>query len=270
MDRRIPDSLTYLLSKYYQLLEKELGDSIHGVYIYGSIATGSYDDEKSDIDFMTVINGEITDEKIEKIKSVHKDLRGITPDALKMEGEYVNRYDLEQGRFDSKYPYIADGRFQEFVPLKYMTLFQVKEFGITLYGEEFSSIKFDIGWEKVEKELKERLHGYWLNMAEKKGTLLIDGWVAMITLNVCRLFYALENMNFTSKAAGGKYALENLPTEWHRLIREALRIQDGTSKQSLFTSRWERRKALKSFVNYLSDCLRNNHNSCSFYNDAAM
>ncbi|HEX3029065.1 MAG TPA: nucleotidyltransferase domain-containing protein, partial [Clostridia bacterium] len=161
MDKRIPNSLTYLLSKYYQLLEKEFGGSIHGVYIYGSIATGSYDDEKSDIDFMAVINGELTDERIERIKSVHKNLASIAPDALKMEGEYVNRYDLEQGRFDNKYPYIADGRFQEFVHLKYMTLFQVKEFGITLYGEEFSSIKCDISWKKVEEELKERLQGYW-------------------------------------------------------------------------------------------------------------
>ncbi|HEX3028182.1 MAG TPA: aminoglycoside adenylyltransferase domain-containing protein, partial [Clostridia bacterium] len=110
----------------------------------------------------------------------------------------------------------------------------------------------------------------WLHKAEKKGTLLIDGWVAMITLNVCRLFYALENKSFTSKVLGGEYAIRNLPDEWHKLIREALRIQDGISKQSLFPSRWERRKVLKSFVNYLSDCLKNNHNSCSFYNNAAM
>ena len=53
------------------LLEVMPADRIQGIYLYGSHALGAFDPDKSDIDFITVLNDEIGKDDVEKLKVVH-------------------------------------------------------------------------------------------------------------------------------------------------------------------------------------------------------
>ena len=55
MSSRIPQSIQPLLDAYLHALEP-LQAHIHGIYIYGSIALGAFEEQESDIDIVVLIS----------------------------------------------------------------------------------------------------------------------------------------------------------------------------------------------------------------------
>ncbi len=252
MNHSIPMEIQNLLNLYVESLVSEFGDAIFGVYIYGSLASGCFDMETSDIDFMTIIKKDLDEEEIKRIQSIHNKLIESSKYGKILEGEYVSLNDITNGMPKKQYPYFAFGKFQGFVKLKNFAWFQLSEKGINYYGTEFNSIAGNIDWKDVKKELLERLNQYWPSVVNWR-LIVSDKWIPLVVLSVCRVYYSLENKSTISKVGGGEYALTKLPTEWHPLIHEALRIHKKSQGKSLFKTRTERLKRVKEFVKFVSE-----------------
>ena len=251
MEHNIPVEIQTLLESYVKLLREEFGEAIFGVYIYGSLVTGCFDKESSDVDFLTVIKSSLDPEDIKRLEGVHKKLRSINSFGNMLEGEYVRYGDIIDGMPYKQYPYFAFGRFEGHVGLKSFAWFQLKERGIALYGNDFKDIAGETDWKEIRAELLERISDYWSGMADWK--LLFDRWLALVVLSVCRIYYTLENKSTISKDGGGKFALSKLPEKWHILINEALRIQKKSSDRSLYRSRIKRTRDARDFVKHISE-----------------
>ncbi len=250
MEYYIPVEIQSLLSSYVNLLKCEFGDALVGVYIYGSVVTGYFKKEYSDIDFMTVINRNLNSSDVDIIQTIHRKLNKSNVYGYLLEGEYVNSNDIKDGIPNGQYPYFAFGEFQGYVNLKSFAWFQLRERGIAYYGDDFCDLAGSISWDEVRAELLDRLNNYWPEKINWK-VLFFDRWQALIVLSVCRVYYALEKKSTISKDGGGEYALTKLDSEWNPIIREALRIQNK-SKNSYYKSKLKRFFDTRKFVRYVS------------------
>ena len=67
-----------------------LGDYFTGMYLYGSLATGDFDKDRSDIDFCVVTGERLPKRLISDLKTMHTQLyKSGLEWATKLEGAYV-------------------------------------------------------------------------------------------------------------------------------------------------------------------------------------
>ena len=52
--------------------QNALGENFFGMYLYGSLASGDFDEHSSDTDFVIVTRDEISDETIPKLRALHE------------------------------------------------------------------------------------------------------------------------------------------------------------------------------------------------------
>lgn len=251
MHNSLPMELQQLFQSYVQALSYELGDIVHGVYIYGSVALGYFNNEKSDIDFMTFLKRDLSEDEFKKIKAIHEDLISSNIYADRLEGEYINIQDIQNQNYSKECPYFAFGKYHGAVGIKSFSLFQVKEKGLKIYGEDFNTIVNDIDWNDVKKDLGKRLNEYWTKKGNSSLLLMLDAWISLIVLTLCRIYYVLEKKAVSSKMESAEFVIQNIDEKYHTLIKEALRIQYDTSKKSLFTKKNERKKLTREFVDHM-------------------
>lgn len=75
--------------------------------------------------------------------------------------------------------------------------------------------------------------------------------VEYTVLNLAKIVYGLDGRSAATRAAAGQYALSVLPAHWHKLIREALRINKIRSSVSYYESKKARAEELRRFVQYI-------------------
>ncbi|MBA3872528.1 MAG: nucleotidyltransferase domain-containing protein, partial [Anaerolineae bacterium] len=92
MDKRVPEVIRPMLQAYLDQLEQQLPGFVESVYLHGSIALGAFDEQRSDIDFITLIRRiETTEEAIKlytQLINIHQTLSKDYPRWL-FEGSYL-------------------------------------------------------------------------------------------------------------------------------------------------------------------------------------
>lgn len=234
----LPTELVPLLNHYVLLLQEQLPDKLHGIYLYGSVAQGFYEGKQSDIDFITVFTAELSDSELSQLLQVHQSLEGYYPLAATMDGVYIALAQVGKNNQQlDKYPYYATGSFcraghHDINPITWWSL------GAPLYGPP---LKVDVIWSEILMATQNNLRGYWQRKIEAiSHTIATDDNIEWMVLTLCRIVATLETQMYTSKTKGGEYALAALPAHWHDIVREALRIRDRRPELSLYHSVAER------------------------------
>ena len=75
MNERIPNILRPLLYEYESDLKKYFGNKIFGVYLYNSVALDGFDKDKSDIDFITILNEDFEDKEVSTLRLIHNRIK---------------------------------------------------------------------------------------------------------------------------------------------------------------------------------------------------
>jgi predicted nucleotidyltransferase len=90
-----------------------LGEQFVGLYLYGSLATGDFDQDRSDIDFVVVTASELPASLIPALEEMHIRLaENGSKWAAKLEGSYIPRQALRQyNPADPPRPQFNEGRF---------------------------------------------------------------------------------------------------------------------------------------------------------------
>ncbi|MCE5173028.1 DUF4111 domain-containing protein [Paenibacillus profundus] len=249
MHDRIPPSIHPLLLQYAELLQIELPDAFHGVHLYGSIALGAYDDQKSDIDFVTTINRSLTADELSRLKNVHRRLLRSSPLAKRMDGMYIRLEDVGKVNGELQpYPCCASGTFKPsaYWDVNHITWWTLKHHAIPVAGRELQPL-IRTDWRDVSDTLKYNIEDYWAQKAEKRLCFLLDEWVESAVLTLCRIEYTLQEQHIISKTGAGEHALAVLPEQWHPQVHEALRIRTGSGIPA-FSSRLRRAAAIQHFL----------------------
>jgi hypothetical protein len=248
LDSRIPAHLSPALRAYVDALHKAFPERVYALSLYGSLALGGFVERASNIDFLTVMVGQISEDDQTLIKALHQQLRRVDRWASRLDGEYAELDQIEAGELDTPCLFVADGSLAgrcEVSKASWLTLVQC---GISVIGPEPAAFIPDVPWADLEQEMCYDLGVYWAPEATSRWLFLSSAWVASAVLTLCRIVYTMDRHTVTSKPAAAEYALGILPAEWHRLIHEALRVRTGEPRLSLYVSRIARASETRRFV----------------------
>jgi hypothetical protein len=198
-----------------------LGRSLVGVYLYGSLAAGDFDLERSDLDLLAVVSSDVDGEEFDRLDLMHRRFAEEHPDwDDRIEVAYVSapalrRFKSEMGSF----PVISPGEqfhMKESDGGWLMNWYMVQEVGITLFGPPPAAFMPEISKAEFVGAVREnsRIWAEWVHGMRRPG----EQSYAILTM--CRALYAHTHGEQVSKREAADWAEAHLPG-WSSLIRWA-------------------------------------------------
>ncbi|GKU24879.1 DUF4111 domain-containing protein [Clostridium folliculivorans] len=248
----IPQKVEQVLFAYENELKCTFNNKIFGVYIYNSVTLGNFDDSKSDIDFLTIINEDFDDVDLKKLKLIHQKLLNAYKYASKMEGMYIRIDKVGKGNDEiPPYVYFSNKKLHEYgyYDINSVTWWMLRNYGVAIKSPSISNLQLNIEWKNVITNMNYNINCYWKRKLENKFIFITDYWIEFSILTLCRILYTFENNKITSKTEAAKFAANMMVNEKYKMIiSEALRIRTGASKKSLYKGRVDRLRDARDFV----------------------
>lgn len=223
-----------LLSTLEDVLINRLGENLVGLYAYGSVFEATFDPVRSDVDCIAVTGQPLTADEFRRLDDDlaqraaadawfdRLQLSLLIRDAVLSDDPRACLYQFgELTRSGS------DGN-----PLVWMDVLQR---GGVLFGAETESFLPEIT-PGVFREALVREVGY---LREELITKPKSKWRDKPTyriyavLTLCRILYSARTGGLASKAGAGKWALSEVSSRWHPLIRKALGAAGAEGEETL-------------------------------------
>ena len=217
-------------------VEGALGEQLVGLYVGGSLATGAFDPETSDVDFVVVTEREVTEEVGERLRSAHARITaGPSAWAKKLEGMYVPRETLRtRRRSTQRCAYLGTGAWFGLGTYQsdwILQLHLVREHGIVVKGPDPKLLIDPISAEEIRASCAAIMRDWAPLLAD---TSRFDAeYQAYTVLTMCRMRYTLEHGAIVSKAEAADWAKGRLGDAWAPLIERALAWRHGESFDAL-------------------------------------
>jgi predicted nucleotidyltransferase len=198
-------------------------ESLVGLYLYGSLTTGDFDPDSSDIDLLVVTSSEITAPEFEALRAMHRDLERDNPEwEDRVDVVYVPATALRTFRSEKSPIVISPGepfhvREGEALRDWLQNWYIVRESGLTLFGPPPKSIIPPI----TQDEFVEAVRRYAAEVSERVRHDLDRKSQAYVILTMCRRLHVHRTGKQASKRQAALWA-QNEFLEWSRLIQDAL------------------------------------------------
>ena len=215
--------LNIIVKKYKEIL----GSNLVGIYVHGSMAFNCFNWDKSDIDFLVVVDKKLSKNEKLNMLEVLETLRAQSPaKGLEMsvvlkkyciDFQYPTPYELHFSkdwleRYLANPLLLCDDRIKTDNDLAaHFTV--ICHVGITLYGVPIRDVFGEVPKEDYIDSIKNDV---------KNGNIEIIKNPMYIILNLCRVVAYIKDNLITSKEQGGNWALNNLPNEYSGIINQAL------------------------------------------------
>lgn len=255
MDQRIPEPIQPLLQNYLLQVNQQTPNLVTAFYIEGSIALDGFNEHFSDIDFIAILNRQITSTEIATLRNIHQSIEKSFP-KWRMSGSYLQVSDLSYFTHDlGQSPSYHDGVLQPHGTFELNSVegWILKNHGIALIGPESQTLGFNVDWNLLIQKMRGNLNSYWKGWTNQPQRLLMlfsDWGIQWAVLGVLRQFYSFRENSITTKTKAGEYALTCTPEKWHRLIQEALDIRAGR-KHSAYHFRLSRTIEAIEFLKFV-------------------
>jgi hypothetical protein len=228
------NALLHVLLSNVQAL---LGHDFLGLYLYGSLASGDFDPQRSDIDFVVVTVGELSDAMIAALETMHARIAasGATW-AQKLEGLYMplhtfRRYDPTYAR----YPSVNEGRFwvggygSDWVIQRHI----IREQGVVVAGPPPHTLIEPVHADELRRAVLATLHEWWAPMLDAPARLHAGVYQAFAILTMCRALYTLRYSTIVSKVVAAQWARDALDNRWAALITWAIAWHSDTEEDHM-------------------------------------
>ena len=203
-----------------------LGDTFCGAYLHGSFATGDAD-ESSDVDFVIVSHGDLTDGHIHGLQSLHRRLHALESAwAQHLEGSYIPRRHLRRMDWTHRPFLFLDNGAEELVWDSHCNTAVVRrllrECGLVLDGPDPKTLVDPVSAADLRREARVRVREY-ADWASESAARPMSRWTQpYLVLTFCRLLFTLVEGRVAAKREAAEWALRALDTEWASLIRKAV------------------------------------------------
>jgi ribosomal protein S18 acetylase RimI-like enzyme len=224
----VNDVLRRLLSGAQTVLDEQFV----GLYLYGSLASGDFDPQRSDVDFVVVTAGELDAETVAALEALHEHLAASGLKwAAKLEGAYLPRSTLR--RHDPEgppRPCVNEGRFylaceeSDWVIQRHL----LREHPVVVAGPPLRDMIDPVGPDDLRRAAIAILHEWWAPMLDDPARLYRSDYQAYAVLTMCRALYLLEHGAVASKPVAARWAQASLDARWAALIAQAEAWQPGT------------------------------------------
>ena len=209
-------------------VKRILGDHFVGMYLYGSLSTGDFNPESSDIDFLVVTTDSLSEDEVSGLEAMHEQTWATSlKRAGKLEGAYVpaeliRRHDPN----GPACPTVNEGRFYR-APLGSDWIIQrhvVREYGVVIEGPDPRLLIDFVSPNQIRGAILAVLQEWWCPMLDDSSWLREhdSGYHAFAVITMCRVLHGLETGAIVSKPKAVQWALARLEDPSRRLIAKAL------------------------------------------------
>jgi predicted nucleotidyltransferase len=222
-----------VLAALHTQVKAVLGSQFVGLYLYGSLATGDFNLESSDLDFLVVTEDLLPSETIAALETLHQELwAGGLKWAAKLEGSYVPRALIR--RHDPEGPacptvnegaFFIDRRGSDWILQRHV----IRECGLVLDGPDPKTLIDPVSAEEIRGAVLGVLAEWWFPMLDQPAWLSERGseYHAYAVISLCRALHALRHGTIVSKPAAARWAQAEYQ-QWQPLIEQALLSQAGS------------------------------------------
>lgn len=219
--------INHFLSSSLESMQKILADNLVGLYLYGSLVWGDFDEDISDVDLLAVTKTPLNDEEFINLGEMHKDLiRSYKNFDNRLEVAYADLNVLKTFKVQtSEIAVISPGEpfhRKEVGHDWLINWYIVQEQGKVLFGPHPTEVIEPISEEefiyRVRVQAKE-----WVDwVINTKGSRPYQGHAI---LTMCRALYVCRNGQQVSKKQAANWAMKEFP-EWAGLIQDALKWRE--------------------------------------------
>ncbi len=213
-----------LLGSLLAELQRILQDKLVGLYLYGSLTSGDFDSQSSDIDLLAVISAALSEAEFEDLLAMHRDLVRDNRDwEDRVEVAYVPAKALRTFR-SARIPMVVVSpgepfhtRGDEALKDWLQNWYLVREGGVTLFGPSPKEIIPPI----TQEEFVRAVRNYAMELTQDVRHTRSPKSQAYVVLTLCRSLHVLRRGTHVSKKEGALWAQKEFP-EWSNLIQGAL------------------------------------------------
>ena len=255
MNNRLPEVLTPTIESYLFQVTQRLPGFLDAFYIVGSIALDEFNPHFSDVDFIAVIDHPATEQESKALYEIHQKVE-VTYPHWKLSGVYLLPSDLgKQSREIGERIVFHDGKLdlQPDFEANPVTWWILKNYGVPALGVDPSGLSIPVDENYLVTWTVGNMNTYWKSWTRQPGKLLamLSDWgIQWTVLGVARQFYTVREKKVITKQRSGEYALTVLPEQWHRILREAIRLRTK-SDGVLYRSRFVRMLDAVNFMKYI-------------------
>lgn len=236
--------------------KKFLGEEFIGMYLYGSLASGDFDPQTSDIDFLFVTAGTLSEQIITELDAMHQQIwaTGLKR-AGKLEGAYVPKELIRRHNPNGvDCPTINEGRFyvarlgSDWIIQRHV----VRESGVVLEGPDPRTLIDFVSPDDIRSAVMGVLQEWWFPMLDDPSWLRSHEreYRAFAVITMCRVLHALEFGTIASKPKAINWAQATLDNKWKLLIDKSATISQHNEENILLDEtldliRFTRERVLK-------------------------
>lgn len=216
-----------LIEELFASIQAIFGPHLVGLYLDGSLTSGDYDQD-SDVDFVAVTDGEISEEVFTALQAVHTRLAEIDPVwGVQFEGSYLPDYALRC--YDPaycSYPNLERGIGERLKLWAHDETYDVhrcvlRERGIVLFGPPPHTLIDPVSPEQLRSVMRSLLSGWAARILENPDQIKGRGYQSYVVLSMCRILYTFQHGTIVSKPVAAAWAGANLEARWLGLIERA-------------------------------------------------
>jgi predicted nucleotidyltransferase len=214
-----------------------VGSEFVGMYLYGSLANGDFQPDRSDVDVVVATVDVLAEPVVSALAAMHRALvsEGHSR-AAKLEVAYLPAHVLR--RHDPAHPPVPilnEGEFcAELLGSDWMIQrHQLRSEGIVISGPALTAMIDPIDAQALQLAVRANLREWWAPMLERPARLHDYGYQPYAVLSMCRTSYTLEYATQVSKSVAARWALQTLPQEWTPLVEAALTWRSGVTSGSV-------------------------------------
>jgi hypothetical protein len=233
---RLPPDVGAFVQRVLSSARAILGQRLVGMYLDGSLATGDFDPAKSDIDFVVVTDGALTDGAVRDLHAMHARIAVNEPPwGMELEGSYIPRAALKgHDPRPAAHPYIdrGTGNLEVVRPESgYWVIHRsiLRDHGLALAGPDPTTLIDPVKPDQLREAVRGVLREWWAPMLADSGRLRNEFYRCYAVLTMCRMLYTLRHGSVVSKPVAAAWAREALERRWHPLIDAALAWSRGNT-----------------------------------------
>jgi hypothetical protein len=227
----VPSEVNAVLESLLDGARSVLGARFVGLYLYGSLATGDFSPETSDIDFVVVTDGEASDAEVAALGAMHARLAASEGLAAALEGSYIPRAALRRwDPADARHPHLSHERpFQidEHGPDWVIQRFVLREHGVVVAGPPPREWIDPVTPAMLREAVAGVLREFWANQGSSDEFLRPRAYQVFAVQTMCRSLHTLETGEIASKPVAVRWALDALPARFRPAIERALAYPSG-------------------------------------------
>ncbi|MBV8219801.1 MAG: DUF4111 domain-containing protein [Solirubrobacterales bacterium] len=238
----LPAPVSHLVEDLLARLDRALPGRVEGLYVVGSASTGAFRHGRSDLDFVAIVDGDLSPRELARLCAVHlgrwasalvhdSALRRRWP--LVCNGIYVRPEDLTKSPLTvTPVAGHVSGRFRisgrEGFDVNPATWHTLARHGIPVRGPDRTHMQVRADPAELRSWTRANLNTYWRRWVERarrpgmREAMLSRRFTAAGALGVTRLHYTVATGEIASKEETGAYALATFDPRWRPLIEDAL------------------------------------------------